>query len=149
MICELLGQARQRAVPALRELRPDAPEVSEYVRRTDGAGYRLAGVVQAGEADAVAVAGFTVGESLAWGRYLYLWDLFTRPPHRGRGHATALMAWLVEQARHEGVDQLHLDSGVGVQRHDAHALYHAVGLRISSHHFSGHIPPPTAPPGGH
>jgi hypothetical protein len=33
-------------------------------------------------------------------------------------------------------DQLHLDSGVGPERFDAHRLYHNHGLAIYSHHFA-------------
>ncbi len=32
--------------------------------------------------------------------------------------------------------QLHLDSGTGAERFDAHRLYHSHGLAIHSHHFA-------------
>jgi hypothetical protein len=32
-------------------------------------------------------------------------------------------------------DQFHLDSGVGIDRQEAHRLYMNKGVRISSHHF--------------
>jgi hypothetical protein len=34
-----------------------------------------------------------------------------------------------------GCDQLHLDSGVGPEREDAHRLYFNAGLRITAYHF--------------
>lgn len=136
VICELLGAARGMAVPALAELRPDVVDLADRIAVQQAAGYRLAGVVVAGEASAVAVAGFRVQSNLAWGRHLYVDDLVTRAAFRGQGHGRELLAWLVEQARHDGCAELHLDSGVGAGRHDAHALYHRAGLRITSHHFA-------------
>ena len=144
MICELMGSARGMAVEALRELRPDVEDLGQRIVDQQEGGYRLAGVVVAGQGSAVAVAGFRVTTNLAWGRHLYVDDLVTRREFRGRGHGRALLAWLQEQARHDGCGEVHLDSGVGGDRHDAHALYHAAGLRITSHHFAG--PVPAAPP---
>ena len=145
MICELLGPAQALAVPALAELRPDVEDLRGAIADLAADGYRMAGVIVSGESAAVAVAGFVVGRSLAWGRYLYVWDLVTRAAFREQGHGVALMAWLVEQAQHESCDTVHLDSGVGPHRHAAHSLYHAVGMRIASHHFSAPVPPPGAP----
>lgn len=79
--------------------------------------------------------GFRVRESLAWGRFLYVDDLVTRQALRRRGHADALMAWIVEEARSQGCGQLHLDSGVGPERADAHRFYFRHRLRIASYHF--------------
>ncbi len=129
------------ALPALAELRPGVEDLSVRILGQSQHGYRLVGVVIGGEQSAVAVAGFRINENLAWGRHLYVDDLVTREGFRGHGYGRQLMGWLVEQARHEGCTQLHLDSGVGPDRHDAHALYHAVGLRITSHHLSGTVPP--------
>ena len=38
--------------------------------------------------------------------------------------------------RRLGCDELHLDSGVGPEREDAHRLYFNTGLRITSFHFA-------------
>jgi len=46
------------------------------------------------------------------------------------------MAWLVEEARGQGCGQLHLDSGVGSERADAHRFYFRHRLRIRSYHFA-------------
>ncbi len=46
------------------------------------------------------------------------------------------MAWVEEEARRLGCDQLHLDSGVGQDREDAHRFYFNHGMRITSYHFA-------------
>jgi GNAT superfamily N-acetyltransferase len=127
-----------RAVPALLELRPHRGPAETLVAAADrqrAAGYRLAGSFEPGEDDAAAVAGFRVQENLAWGRHLYVDDLVTRADRRGRGHGAALMRWLAAEAERAGCEQLHLDSGVGADREDAHRLYFNSGMRISSYHF--------------
>jgi GNAT superfamily N-acetyltransferase len=100
-------------------------------------GYRLAGAFDESGPDAVAVAGFRIAHNLAWGkRFLYLDDLSTLPAARGRGHARALLDWLLEEARRQQCRQFHLDSGVGHERADAHRLYFNAGLEIVGHHFA-------------
>jgi GNAT superfamily N-acetyltransferase len=84
----------------------------------------------------VAVAGFRVGDSLAWGHYLYVDDLSTAPDARREGHAGTLLDWLAKEGRRLRCGQLHLDSGTGPERFDAHRLYHSHGLAIYSHHFA-------------
>jgi len=124
----------------MRELRPHFADEEAFVRRVDDVqraeGYRLIGAFEEEEDDAVAVAGFRVGHLLAWGRFLYVDDLSTLPSARRRGHGRALLEWLAEEARRLGCEQLHLDSGVGPERFDAHRLYLNVGLAITSHHFA-------------
>lgn len=46
---------------------------------------------------------------------------------------------LVEEATRLGCGQLHLDSGVGIDRADAHRLYMNAGLVISAHHFARYV----------
>jgi GNAT superfamily N-acetyltransferase len=127
-----------RAARALLELRPQRAPAEALVALADRqrtAGYRLVGSFEPGEEDAAAVAGFRLQENLAWGRHLYVDDLVTRADRRGRGHGGALMRWLAVEACRAGCDELHLDSGVGADRADAHRLYFNAGLRISSYHF--------------
>ncbi len=69
----------------------------------------------------VAAAGFRIGENLASGKHLYIDDLVTLPAVRSKGYGAALLAWLVELAKSEGAQQLHLDSGT--ERIDAHRFY--------------------------
>ena len=128
-----------RAAAALLELRPSFGSVDALVERIDAqreSGYRVVASFEAGDRDAAAVAGFRVGESLAWGRFLYVDDLVTRAALAGRGHAGAVMRWVEEEARRQGCGQLHLDSGVGPERADAHRFYFRHGLRIASYHFA-------------
>jgi GNAT superfamily N-acetyltransferase len=125
---------------AMRELRAAYGEEREFVDYVDTvlrpAGYRLVAVFTADREDAVAVAGFRVGNSLAWGHHLYVDDLSTAADGRRQGHAGALLDWLVDEGRRLGCEQLHLDSNTGAERFDAHRLYYNHGLGIYSHHFA-------------
>jgi GNAT superfamily N-acetyltransferase len=138
-IHELSAGETQRAARALLELRPHRAPAEALVVAADAqraAGYRVAGSFEEGEDDAAAVAGFRITENLAWGRHLYVDDLSTRADRRGRGHGGALMRWLAREACRAGCGELHLDSGVGPDREDAHRLYFNSGLRIASYHFA-------------
>jgi GNAT superfamily N-acetyltransferase len=119
--------------PVMRHLRdlPDAGSFLRRVRAQQASGYQLAALRDGG--GPVAVAGFRLGESLAWGRYLYVDDLVTLPDARSRGYGAALLAWLAELGRARGAGQLHLDSGR--QRADAHRFYERHGLEGASIHF--------------
>jgi GNAT superfamily N-acetyltransferase len=125
---------------AMKALRTHVPDEAEFVRLVDEVqrpqGYRLAGAFDAEEPAAAAVAGFRTGNNLAWGHFLYVDDLATRPEFRRRGLGTALLVWLAREAAREGCEELHLDSGVQLERADAHRLYMSSGLVISAHHFS-------------
>jgi GNAT superfamily N-acetyltransferase len=122
----------------MRELRSHYEDEADFVRRVDEVqrpeGYRLVGVFEKGRC--VAVAGFRVIHNLAWGDCLYVDDLSTHPHGRRRGHGRALLEWCAAEAERLGCGQLHLDSGVGPEREDAHRLYFNTGLRITSYHFA-------------
>ena len=124
---------------AMRAQRTAYESEQGFVEHVDGVlrpgGYTLVGVFVPYQEQAVAVAGFRVGHSLAWGHYLYVDDLLTAPDARRQGHAGALLDWLAQEGRKLGCGQLHLDSGTGPERFDAHRLYHNHGLAIYSHHF--------------
>ena len=125
---------------AMKALRTHLADEEEFVRRVDDAqrleGYRLVGAFDAEEPTAAAVAGFREGNNLAWGHFLYVDDLATRPEFRRRGLGTALLVWLAREAARLGCDELHLDSGVQLERADAHRLYLNSGLVITAHHFA-------------
>ncbi len=125
---------------AMQTLRTRLADEAEFVRRVDdvqrGEGYRLVGAFDPDDPLASAVAGFREGHNLAWGHFLYVDDLATRPEFRRRGYGTALLVWLAREAARLGCEQLHLDSGVELDRGDAHRLYLNSGLVITSHHFA-------------
>lgn len=137
---EILPPDTRLAFQAMRELRADFAAEDEFVGRVDevqrAEGYRLVGVFEESPTHALAVAGFRVGHMLAWGRFLYVDDLSTLPEARRRGYGRQLLNWLTAEARRLSCDQLHLDSGVGLDRVDAHRLYFNAGLVISSFHFA-------------
>jgi GNAT superfamily N-acetyltransferase len=119
--------------PVMRELRPQISE-NEFVcrvRSQEGGGYRLALVEDGG--GIVAVAGFRIGENLAWGRFLYVDDLVTSEKCRSQGYGARLLSWLRHCAVAEGCQQLHLDSGM--QREDTHRFYEREGMSRAGLHF--------------
>ena len=140
MIEEIPPGETARAFSAMRELRTHLTDAAAFAAHVDEVqrpeGYRLAGAFEAPGADAVAVAGFRLGHNLPWGRFLYVDDLSSLPAARRRGHGRALLDWVAAEAARLGCDSLHLDSGVGLDRADAHRLYLNAGYVIASHHFS-------------
>ncbi len=70
-----------RCFPVMVQLRPHVP-ADEFVRQVrrqiDSDRYELAFLEE--ESTVMAVAGFRLGECLAWGRYMYVYDL----NHRAR-----------------------------------------------------------------
>ena len=137
VIRELEGADTALAYRAMAELRKlETVEVFlSRVATQRREGYRIVASFEDGDADAAAVGGFRLENFLAWGKAIYVDDLSTRKQCRGRGHGGKLLDWLVAEARRLDCDQLHLDSGVGPDREDAHRLYMNKGLRISAHHF--------------
>lgn len=123
-----------RCYPVVAQLRThvEEHEFLERVRDQQKAGYRLMYI--AIDDRVVAIAGYRIANSLAWGRYLYVDDLVTAGMERSNGHGQALMDWLFAAARERKCDSFHLDSGV--QRHAAHRFYLRNRLAITSHHFS-------------
>ena len=123
-----------RCLPVMQQLRPhlSATDFLPRIRRQMQQGYRLAMFERDNEV--VALAGFRVCENLAWGRFLYVDDLITDETRRSSGAGKALFEWLLDVARNEGCQQLHLDSGV--QRFDAHRFYLREGMHIAGHHFA-------------
>lgn len=126
--------------PVMQQLRPHIVE-DEFVvrvRRQGRAGYRLA-FISAPDGQVTAVAGFRIGENLAWGRFLYVDDLVTRATHRSNGYGAQLLQWLKDYGAHEGCQQLHLDTRL--QRKEAHRFYERAGMTASSLHFAEDLDP--------
>ena len=138
MIREIEADETALAYEAMLALRTHLADEQEFVERVNDVqrreGYRLVGAFDGDRV--VGVAGFRVGHNLAWGKFLYVDDLSTLPEARRKGYASALLDWCAEQAERLGCDQLHLDSGVGIERADAHRLYLQKRMIISSHHFA-------------
>jgi GNAT superfamily N-acetyltransferase len=136
---ELVAAETHLAYQAMLELRPDQGSEADFVWRVNELqrpeGYRLVAAFVEDQAAAVAAAGFRTDHFLAWGHVLYVDDLSTRADHRRQGHSTALLEWLLAEARRLGCRELHLDSGTGADRADAHRLYFNRGMRITAYHF--------------
>ncbi len=94
-IREILTGETHLAHQAMRALRTTYEGEQEFVEYVDGvlrpAGYRLLGAFSSDREPAGAVAGFCVGENLAWGHYLYVDDLSTSSETRRQGLAGALL----------------------------------------------------------
>jgi len=91
------------------------------VRRQQVEGYRLYGAFD-GER-LVSLAGVRRTHTLARGEHLFVDDLVTLADERGKGHGTALLAWLAARAAEQGVRRIHLDS-----RSTAKGFYEKVGF---------------------
>ena len=127
----------QACFPVMQQLRPhiEAGDFLSRVREQQRSGYRLASVNTLD--GVVAVAGFRLGQNLAWGHFLYVDDLVTLSSHRSRGHGSGLLAWLKSYAAEQGCAQIHLDSGL--QRTEAHRFYEREGMPKSGFHFAADI----------
>ncbi len=122
------------ASEVMRQLRSHikADQYLSVVRRMmNSDGYRQVAVREDGVVRAV--AGYRFMEMLYCGKILYVDDLVTDERTRSRGHGKLLVEWLENEARANGCDELHLDSGV--QREHAHRFYFREGLTINAYHF--------------
>ena len=120
---------------AFEALRPHIENKEQFlaqVHRQRDQSYNIVGV-RAGN-NVPSAAGFRLAEFMAWGKVLYVDDLTTLPEFRGNGYGAVLMDWLIEHAKSNGCQALHLDTGYG--RHDAHRLYLKKGLELKSHHLA-------------
>ncbi|WP_105258607.1 GNAT family N-acetyltransferase [Pseudoalteromonas sp. T1lg88] len=128
------GDLQDKVLDVLLQLRPQYSRESLHVQieKQKAQGYQLVYVISEGEV--LAVAGFSMGEKLAWGKHIYIEDLVTNEAYRSKGVGTFFMNWFKSYAKKVGCTQIHLDSGV--QRFPAHKFYLREGFRIASHHFS-------------
>ncbi len=120
---------------AILALRPHLKETDlvNLVTQIQKEGYKLA-FVETEDGDAAAICGYRYLQFLFCGKHFYIDDLSTLPQYRGRGYGSALLDFVISQAKDLGFDVVTLDSGH--QRHDAHRLYLNKGFQISSHHFT-------------
>ncbi|CAG9295354.1 GNAT family N-acetyltransferase [Celerinatantimonas diazotrophica] len=124
----------QSVLAVLLQLRPNynLDSLSAQIEKQRAQGYQVV-YVKSSEG-ILAVAGFNVGEKLAWGKYVYIDDLVTNSEFRSRGVGNFLINWFKAYAIANGCEQIHLDSGV--QRFSAHKFYFRESFKIASHHFS-------------
>ena len=124
----------------LHELRPHLTShtivsvLTGYLKR----GYHLIYIEENGKA--VCASGYRFTEHLHWGKAIYIDDLSTLPEARGKGYASQLLEHIFALAKKNQCDEVHLDSGCGANRYDAHRLYLNTGFHITSHHFAYKIP---------
>jgi GNAT superfamily N-acetyltransferase len=117
----------------VHELRPLlSPETYiEMVLAMLDEGYKMIFIEQKGKA--VSFCGYRQTTMFYRGKSIYIDDLCSLPEARGKGHASALLDYVIEEAKNQRLQSIHLDSGHW--RHDAHRLYLNKGFIINSHHF--------------
>ncbi len=129
----------RQCLPAMLALRPHlTPEQAfEQIRfQQTNEGFVLAFVPAEDPSEpAPAVVGYRTLNFLYSGKTIYIDDLSTLPSARGKGYASRLVDFVVEQARQSGCQCVSLDSGQNPARYDAHRLYLNKGFNITSHHF--------------
>ncbi len=118
----------------LQQLRPQfsVPYIKKQVKKQMSAGYHIAYIED--DKRVLCVAGFVIGEKLAWGKHIYVDDFVSNETSRSEGAGRCMVKWLKSYAKESGCQQMHLDSGV--QRYMAHKFYLREGFIIASHHFS-------------
>lgn len=127
----------RRVYPVMQELRPHLSEaqfVEQVQRQMREHGYILI-YVEDEQGAPCAAAGFRLTEMLHWGKVLYIDDLVTAARDRAQGRAGHLFNHIVQYAREQKLDAVHLDSGTHSGRWDAHRFYHKRGMSITSYHF--------------
>lgn len=122
----------RKAIQALRPLLTDDLYI-EAVQKTLADNRQIIFIEEADEAVAIAV--FETGYNLFRGKYIYIDDLSTLPAHRKKGYAGILLDWIMNYAKQENFDQIHLDSGINEARTNAHRLYLNKRFQITSMHF--------------
>lgn len=136
MIRKIVLDADLKATyPVMKQLRTHLSE-QEYVERAkrqqSKGGYIVAALEDEGQMRCV--AGYRISECLSWGKFLYVDDLVSDQNARSKNYGKQMMDWLLAEARQNGCQELHLDSGV--QRHAAHRFYLRERMDISCFHFA-------------
>lgn len=136
MIKKLQSDAEiKETYPVMVQLRTHLGE-QEYVdrvkRQRAAAGYEVAALCDQGKVRCV--AGYRISECLSWGKFLYVDDLVSDQNGRSKSYGKQMMDWLLAEAKGNGCQELHLDSGV--QRHNAHRFYLRERMDITCFHFA-------------
>lgn len=120
---------------AILELRPHI-SVDEYLAKAKlllSEGAQMIYVLDKGTAPAVSV--FRMNYYFYRGKNIYIDDISTLPAARGKGYAGKLLDFIIQYAKDNGCANVHLDSGYGADRYNAHRLYLNKGFHLASHHF--------------
>lgn len=120
---------------AILELRSHITE-EEYLEKAQlllSEGAKMIYVEDNGVAAAVSV--FRMNYYFFRGKNIYIDDLGTLSTQRGKGYAGKLLDFIVDYAKQQSCANIHLDSGYGNNRWDAHRLYLNKGFHLASHHF--------------
>jgi GNAT superfamily N-acetyltransferase len=124
-----------RCYPVMKELRTHINTENEFLERVKrqqvNSMYNLAYLEENGKVKSC--AGFVFAEKLFSGKMIYVDDLITLSAERSKGYGEMMFKWLLDYAKMNNCDQLHLDSGV--QRSDAHRFYFRNRMAIRSYHF--------------
>lgn len=120
---------------AILELRPhiSADEYLDKAKLLLSEGAQMVYVLDNGTAPAVSV--FRINYYFARGKNIYIDDLSTLHSALGKGYAGKLLDFITDYAKQHGCANIHLDSGYGAERRDAHRLYLNKGYHLASHHF--------------
>jgi GNAT superfamily N-acetyltransferase len=94
-------------------------------------GYRL--VILEDEGKIKALAGFRIAETLARGTFLKIDDFVIHNRFQGMGFGSRLFQWLLQYAREQNCDQVHVDPGA--QWRDSYRFYLRNGMQINGYHF--------------
>ncbi|QJW88356.1 GNAT family N-acetyltransferase [Spirosoma taeanense] len=127
----------QRCLPALLALRPHltADLAFKRIRYQQAHEQFVLAFIDDSTSTAPAVIGYRTMNLLYSGKTIYIDDLSTLLDARGKGYASALLDFVIEQARQTGCQCVSLDSGQNPARYDAHRLYLNKRFNIASHHF--------------
>ena len=119
---------------AIQALRPHLEKTTfvALVQDMQTTGYHLAFIEEDGKA--AAAIGYRYLHFLFCDKHIYIDDLTTLPDYRGLGFASALLDFVANEARKNGLKTVTLDSGH--HRTTAHRLYLNKGYAISAHHFT-------------
>jgi hypothetical protein len=124
-----------KCFPVMKELRTQITQADDFLERVKrqqvNSLYNLAYLEENNEVKAC--AGFVFSEKLFSGKMIYVDDLITLSTERSKGYGDMMFNWLLDYAKMNNCDQLHLDSGV--QRFGAHRFYLRNRMDITSHHF--------------
>lgn len=118
----------------VKELRPHLSdqEYLEMISEMEKETYSIIFIEENGMA--ISFCGFRYVTMLHRGKSIYIDDLATLPQGRGKGYGATLLKFVINKAKAEMLQSIHLDSGH--QRYEAHRLYLNHGFKITSHHFA-------------